>query len=99
MSRTDPCNLVQKKNSCMRDEQNNEKTKLYERAVGRHGNLNQKWHENKTWIKFGDEKQIILLHFFIISIFSSPVRSTEELMSSPVRRCRHPMLTFRLSPM
>jgi len=33
-------------------------------------------------------------------IFSSPVRSTEELMSSPVRRRRHhcrrrrPMLTF-----
>jgi hypothetical protein len=32
-----------------------------------------------------------------VVIFSSPVRSTEELMSSPVRRRRwrrHPMLTF-----
>ena len=31
-------------------------------------------------------------HFSVI--FSSPVRSTEELMSSSVRRCRRPMLTF-----
>ena len=65
MSRTNPCNLVQKRSSCMRDKQNNEKTKLYERAVGRHGNLNQKWQENKTWVKFGDEKEIILLHFSV----------------------------------
>jgi len=28
-------------------------------------------------------------------IFSSPIRSTEELMSSPVRRRRRPMFAFR----
>jgi len=29
-----------------------------------------------------------------MKLFSSPVQSTEELMSSPVRRRRRPMLTF-----
>ena len=35
---------------------------------------------------------ILLIVVKVLLIFSSPVRSTEELMSSPVRR--RPMLTF-----
>ena len=39
----------------------------------------------------------LLLNSFVqmrFIFFSSPVRSTEELMSSPVRHCRRPMLMF-----
>jgi hypothetical protein len=37
---------------------------------------------------------ILLIVVKVLLIFSSPVRSTEELMSSPVRRRWRPMLTF-----